>query len=94
MVTRTNPTLAATTYRMSQAHVAYGKLAAFWRAVVAKSTGLDMFLSYVVPVLLYDLSSTLTPENRHLSNKTGVWYCEFLERVVGLKASQDSRIPS
>ena len=60
-----DPLSEAINPRLSQAHIAYGKLSAFWKAAVPKKTRLAIFRPYVVSVLLYGLS-TLTLEDKHL----------------------------
>ena len=92
MVSWNNPTLEAINHRISQAHIAYGKLSQFWKTSVPKTTRLTIFRSYVVSVLLYGLS-TLTLEDKHLK-KIDSWYYQFLRRVVGIKAAFYSRIPN
>ena len=92
MVTWNKPTLEAINHRISQAHIAYGKLSQFWKTSVPKKTRLTIVRSYVVSVLLYGLSS-LTFEDKHLK-KIDSWYYQFLRRVVGIKAAFYSRIPN
>ena len=87
---RYNPATEAINHRFAQAHIAYGKLSALWKASVPQKTRLIIFRSYVVSVLLYGLC-TLTLEDKHLKKIDG-WYFQFLRRVVGITASYCSRI--
>ena len=55
MVTWTGPILEAINHRLSQVHVSYGQLSAFWTATTPKQARLTICRSYGVLVLLYRL---------------------------------------
>ena len=58
------PSLTAIQHRINQAHVAFSKLAPYWRSRVPTTAKVRIFQANVVPVLTYGLAS-LALEDKH-----------------------------
>ena len=86
------PTLTAIQHRINLAHVAFSKLAPYWRSRVPIAAKVRIFQSNVAPVLTHGLAS-LTFEDKHFQ-KIDSWYYRYLRRAIGIKASYYSRIPN
>ena len=91
-VTWENPTKAAIKDRQQKGHIAYCKLQHMWRSRLCWKAKVRLFHSYIVPVLVYSLS-TLTLEEKHFASIDG-WYSKYLRRCMGIKASYYSHIPN
>ena len=91
-VTWKSPTKAAIKDRQQKGHLAYCKIQHMWRSRLCWKAKVRLSHSYIVPVLLYSLS-TLTLEEKHFTSIDG-WYFEYLRRCMRIKASYYTHIPN
>ena len=89
-VTWLNPAKTAIEARRNKSHVAYLKLQNLWRSRINIRTKVKIFMSSIVPILLYGLE-VLSLENRHLKT-IDAWFHRYLRRCVGVKASYYSHV--
>ena len=79
-------------HRAGIAESAYKKLRLVWNSTMSKKRKLYIFRTTFMPSLIYGLDS-LTLLAKHFK-RIDAYYCRFLRRVVGIKASYYSRIPN
>ena len=85
-----SPAKRAIEARKNKNHVAYLKLQNLWRSRINIRTKVKIFMSSIVPILLYGLE-VLSLENRHLKT-IDVWFHRYLRRCIGVKASYYSHV--
>ena len=92
LVSWKKPTLTALHHRFSIAKTSFNKLQHLWRSNLSRKIKVHILQANIVSSLIYGVA-TLTMEPKHFA-KLDAWYFTLLRRVLGIKASYYSRIPS